>query len=184
MRQLRGLRLRGRHRHLLLVEEKELEVDFATDLGMEERNVKEILSKKRSATFLSVQLTVIEILGRPGTPVAKSAGEEQGRECGLAFNHNLKGKSAMEVILRRMNATLGPVRLIVSGVPGTSGVAATDNVVEDINPDSGPLPRHNMEAILVGEILGRGVPATLTPVHPSHPRSLLKYHRPVSFRLD
>ena len=151
----------------LVVEEKELEVDFATELDMEERNVKEIRRKKRTATFISVQLTVIGILTMPGATVPRSAGEEPGRDCGLVFNPNLKGKSVREVIKKRRTATLGPVQLTVCGVSGLSGVAATDHVEVDMNPDSGHVPHHNMEAIIVWETLGREGPAIPIPVNPS-----------------
>ena len=149
------------------MEESKADLDSATILDMEGRTVRETLCKRRSATFISVQLTVIGILTMPGATVPRSAGEEPGRDCGLVFNPNLKGKSVREVIKKRRTATLGPVQLTVCGVSGLSGVAATDHVEVDMNQDSGHVPHHNMEAIIAGEILGRIGPATPTPVKPS-----------------
>ena len=90
--------------------------------------------KKRNATFISVQLTVSGILTGLGANVAKNAGEEKGSDYGLAFNPNLEAKSAREMIKKRRTATRGTVQLMVSGGPGVSGVAATENVVEEENP--------------------------------------------------
>ena len=77
------------------------------------------------------------------------------------------GHSAMEVITKRRIATLGPVQLMVCGVPGLPGVAAAEHVDMDMNPESGHVPHHNMEAIIVWESLGRIGPATPRLVLPS-----------------
>ena len=50
----------------LVVEEKELELDSVTDLGMEERIVSDSQNIRRNVTLRAVQLMVIGALGGPG----------------------------------------------------------------------------------------------------------------------
>ena len=151
----------------LAVEESKADLDSATILDMEGRTVRETLCKRRSATFISVQRTVFGMFGGPGASAANPAVAEEGPDIGFAFHQNTEAKCAWEMMKKLMNATLGPVQLMVSGVPGLSGIAAAEHVEVDINQDSGHVPHHNMEAIIAGEILGRIGPATPTPVKPS-----------------
>ena len=141
----------GEHAPSLAVEDQKLDLDSATILGMEERDVRETERRQLTATLSPVPRTATGILTSPGAAVANLAGEEHSPGNGLAFNQNMEANGAGERLWMRENATLTAVLYTVAGAPGVGGESVVRTLTGGKGSEPAPIQHRYMEAASVLE---------------------------------